>query len=313
MGRGAVDDSVKGVCGVCGALVFMATVIMVGCSFDTLDPLTAGIEFNSINKQIGTERAYTAGRYYLGLGREFLEFPMDFQLIEYSSASDADEPPLTARSDNVQLTLECSLQYTLMLDKLVTIYEKYQTGYHEKFVKIALSAIKNTAVGFAPADFYENRLEVGLALERAVRAALFRENAIVHDFQLRRVSLPLANEVAIIGKSISLQSQKTASHQFLTNRINADRDVIAGTEDALARVFQANRTREATVLVQQALARGTELKVSAQSSAYEYIKTELSFDTPELMRLLWLKGLRNIDPAAQVAVGFDVASVRAAG
>lgn len=107
MGRGAeMDSGVKVACSMCGSLVYLATVIMVGCSFDTLDPLTAGIEFNSINKQIGSERAFTSGRYYLGLGREFLEFPMQHQLIEYSEAEGADEPPLTARSDNVQLTLE---------------------------------------------------------------------------------------------------------------------------------------------------------------------------------------------------------------
>lgn len=198
-----------------------------------------------------------------------------------------------------------------MLDKLVIIYNKYQTAYHEKFVKIALSAIKNTAVNWKPADFYEKRLEVGLAMERAVRAALFRENAIVHDFQLRRVSLPLANEVAIIGKSISLQSQKTASHQFLTNRINADREVIAGREDALARVFQANRTREASVLVQQALAKGTQLKVDSQSEAFGRLKADLGLNTGELMRLLWIKGIREIDEDSTLAIGFDGISVRA--
>lgn len=292
----------------CCSGVFMAIVIMVGCSFDTLSPLEAGVEFNSISKQITEGRAYTAGRYWLGLGREFLVFPMDFQMIEFSNEPNADEPPLVARTDNVQIELECSLQYTLKLDKLTTLFKTHQFNYHNRFVKIALSVIKNTAVLFEPAAFYESRDEVSLALERALRAALFRENAIVHDFQLRKVTLPSQNEAVIIRKSVSIQEQDTAQHLLTRDFINSERLVVGVEQDELARVFQANKTSEATIIRESAKATGKGIELDSQSDAFKVLKERLGLDSDQLLRYLWLRSLRDIK-GTKVAVGFDSATM----
>lgn len=310
-GRGGEDEA-KGACACCCSLVFMASIIMVGCSFDTLDPLTAGIEFNSVSKKIATDRVYTSGRYFLGLGKEFLEFPMNFQNIEYSQAPDADRPPLVARSSKGQISLECSLQYTLKLDRLVTIYSLYERNYHQKFVEIAQNAIKNRASEVLPEDFYERRRDVSLAIERELRTALLRENAIIHDFQLRSVTLPAQNEQKIIDSVVAVQRAATATNSQQQNLIRAQETVITAAEDQQRRFFQSNKTREATILTQTAAAQGKALELDAQSSVFTELKERLGFSSSQLLRYVWLKTLRDLPHGAAVTVGFDAATINVA-
>lgn len=49
-------------------------------------------------------------------------------------AADADEPALVMEQS--QVTIECSMQYTLKLDKLTDIYAAYELRYHDKMVKV---------------------------------------------------------------------------------------------------------------------------------------------------------------------------------
>lgn len=289
----------------------MASVIMVGCAFDTLDPLTAGVEYNTVSKQITADRVYTSGRYFLGLGRAFLEFPMNFQVIEYSTAADADEPPLIARSIKGQIVIECSLQYTLQLDRLVTVYRNYELQYHEKFVKIAQNAIKNKASEFDPDQFYQQRILVGQEMEREVRTALLRENAIVHDFQLRKVELPQQNEQKIIDKIVAVQKVKTAGHVQDQERIKGQTTVVTALETQKIQIFQANQTRAATIITQTAAAQGKAVQLGSQSKAYAVLQQGLGLSVAELLRYIWLGNLRSNMAGSTLAVGFKSATLSA--
>lgn len=57
-------------------------------------------------------------------------------LLLSTSAEDADEPPLHARSKNGQVTIDCSMQYSLPLTSIQTIYTSYSLAYHDKLLKV---------------------------------------------------------------------------------------------------------------------------------------------------------------------------------
>lgn len=302
-----VDKSVAACLGVvCGAL-YMASVIMIGCSFDTLDPLHAGIEFNTVNKQINQDQVFLSGRYFLGLGKAFLEFPRNEQTIDFSTSSDADEPALLM--ERSQVTVECSMQYVLKLDKLTAIYSAYELNYHDKMVKEATNAIKNTASDYDVAKFYQERRTVSAEMEAAVRVALERENAILTDFQLRKIGLREQNEQDVIRKIVTAEDQRTALNLRQVDQITAETTVIAGEADQLIAIFQAEKQRNATVLEEQAAATAKAVTISSEASAFNIIKTALGFSQDELLQYLWIKKLRSLPATAKLLVGFDDAAI----
>ena len=63
-----------------------------------------------------------------------VDTPSPFQNIDFSNDPDADEPALVM--ERSQVTIDCSMQYTLKLDKLTNIYSAYELNYHDKMVKV---------------------------------------------------------------------------------------------------------------------------------------------------------------------------------
>lgn len=305
-----VDEDKAKICAGCCGVLYLASIIMVGCAFSTLGPLDAGIEMNTATKSIDATRVYTSGRYFLGLGRAFLQFPRNFQTIEYSSSADADEPPLTARTNAGQITLDCSLQYTLVLENLVDIYQTYELTYHSKFVKIAQNRIKLIASTFEPQAFYTQRKEVTKQMFAALVKDLATENVVVHDFQLRKVTLPSANENKIIDKLIAAERQRTAQNQQQENEIVAQTTVISGEQDRLIRIFTANKMREATIVTQNSVAQAKAISLSSQTKVFNVLKSDLGLSSPQLMKYLWLKQLRDVPSTATMAIGFKDATVK---
>lgn len=276
---------------------------MIGCSFDTLDPLTAGIEFNTVSKSINKDQVFTSGRYFVGLGKAFLEFPRSYQNIDFSSAPDADEPPLVM--ERSQVSIDCSLQYTLILRNLTSIYAAHELRYHDKMVKEATNAIKNVASDYEPTKFYQDRRNLAMEMKEAVTTALRRENAIVHDFQLRKVSLKPQNDIDVIRKVVLAEEQRTALNIRQKEDIIAATTVIAGIQDQLISIFQSEKQRNATIILENANAKAKEINLKSQTNAYEVLRASLGFSRDELLQYLWIQQLRNMPASSNVFIGFD--------
>lgn len=292
----------------CCAVLYLASIIMVACSFDTLEPLDAGIEYNTATKGINADQVYTSGRYFLGLGKAFLRFPRNYLNIEFSNSASADEPPLVM--ERTQVTVECSLQYTLSLDNLTTIYANNALNYHDKMVKEATNAIKNVASDWEAQKFYQDRRAAAAEMMAAARAALATQNGELRDFQLRKVTLKAQNEADVIRKMVTAEAQRTARNDQLRNEITAQTTVIAGEQDRLIAIFQANKTREANIITQQADATAKAVELNGQSSAFAVLKNGLGFSQPELLKYLWLQQLRTLDASTKLVVGFEDATIK---
>ena len=138
-------------------------------------------------------------------------------------AADADEPALVMEQS--QVTIECSMQYTLKLDKLTDIYAAYELRYHDKMVKEATNAIKNSVSDYLPAKFYQERRQVAQEMQDAVATALDGQNAVLQDFQLRRVTLRPQNDDDVIRKIVTAESQRTALNVQKQKEIDAQKTV----------------------------------------------------------------------------------------
>lgn len=292
----------------CCSVLYLVSIILVGCSFDTLGPLEAGIEFNTATKSINADQVFTSGRYFLGLGKAFLKFPRNFINIEYGSSATADEPALIM--ERTQVTIECSLQYTLSLEDLTTIYSNNNLQYHDKMVKEATNAIKNVAADYEPNVFYEQREFVAQQMHDAAKLALATQHGELRDFQLRKVTLKAQNEEDVIRKIVTAESQRTAINVQAQNKVTAATTVIVGEQDRLISIFQANKTKEATILTETAEANAKTVRLDSQTSVFSTLKQQIGFSQEELLQYLWLKRVKSLPTSSRLLVGFDDATVK---
>jgi len=106
----------------CGYFVLVCTIVGVGLyggSFKTLGPNDAGLMYNTITKQVTLTKIYTPGRYFLGLGRDFIKFPTGLQTIEWAGGAStglkcSDGCLMSVSTvDGLSMYLEVSFQFRL--------------------------------------------------------------------------------------------------------------------------------------------------------------------------------------------------------
>jgi hypothetical protein len=282
-------------------LAFFLGSIFTGVSFSIMDPLEYGIAYNTVSKGIDAGRVYTSGRYYLGVARSFLRFPATRQTITFEPGGDSAS--LVVRIAQGQVTVDCSLQYSLDPYQLITLYRNYERNFHGRYVSLATSTIQSAMQGVDLADFYQNRSLVQAVTLTALRTAFAAQFSVCHDFQLRRVALPAQNEQTIINKLVSEQHTKTVQNVQLQQAIVAQTNVVEGEIQLEVDLFRANMTRQATVIAQAAAAYAKQARVNAESGVYPMLAGTLSFNNSELLRYLYLKGVKGM-ASGSVAAGF---------
>ena len=113
--------------------------------------------------------------------------------------------------------------------------------YHRRLVTIASSTVQTTLQQLSVNDFYTNRTLVQTLAETSLKTALAAQYVIFHDFQLRKVTLPSANEAQIVQKIISEVRQVTASIVQTQQQVDAQTTVLVGQIDQEITVFVANK------------------------------------------------------------------------
>lgn len=110
--------------GCCGCLT-LTTIIMFAMSWSSLDFQEYGLDYNGWRQTVTTSAA-GSGRYFLGVGHEFLVFPKVYQTIEYSEMADTTGPAVQSRTkDGVEVILSVSFQYQLLQENIHDLFQAY--------------------------------------------------------------------------------------------------------------------------------------------------------------------------------------------
>ena len=117
----------------CGALFYAFFYFFI---FDTLEPNEWGIAYSRTSVSIDSSRVYGGGRHYIGLFSYFIKFPTTLQSIEFSNRTSATSAPLRTRTkEGLSLNLHISFQYRLLDDELVQLFERWNVGYEQSFIR----------------------------------------------------------------------------------------------------------------------------------------------------------------------------------
>ena len=160
------------------SVVYIISVIFFSNSFLTLSPLEMGIARNNIASNIDKTRVYTAGRYFMGLGKEFIIYPTTVQQL--------DLPGIYAPTlDRQTVKIDIKLQYKLAPANLVNLYLKRNMAYGTFYRNVVTQTAKEICKEFETIpDFYTKRVEISQAIEDKVREQLEAEYAELVAFQV---------------------------------------------------------------------------------------------------------------------------------
>ena len=256
--------------GGCFCALLIAGAIMIGCSFGVLGPTDMGLDYDSINIRINEVDLFENGRYFIGLGHEFIIFPKRLKTIRMSDQASSGggegeegeervTSQLLARTmDGLPVTLDLSFQYRLMpsAESLVKLYKDFQTDYESAYIRIARNVLRDVAADYQAFNYFYNRSVISSAMRGSLDVALMQHSATVQSFQLLNILLPPRFSSAIEETEIARQEIENAGYQ----------QAVSITE-ANTRVREAERQAKIILLAANATAANITLQASAINCA----------------------------------------------
>ena len=263
--------------GGCFCALLIAGAIMIGCSFGVLGPTDMGLDYDSINIRINEVDLFENGRYFIGLGHEFIIFPKRLKTIRMSDQASSGggegeegeervTSQLLARTmDGLPVTLDLSFQYRLMpsAESLVKLYKDFQTDYESAYIRIARNVLRDVAADYQAFNYFYNRSVISSAMRGSLDVALMQHSATVQSFQLLNILLPPRFSSAIEETEIARQEIENAGYQQAVSITEANTRVREAERQAKIILLAANATAANITLQARAIISAAELRALA--------------------------------------------------
>jgi prohibitin 1 len=188
--------------------------------------------------------------------------------------------------EGVTVKLEASLQYSLMPDKAVEVYQKIGIDYPEKVVKPQFrSAARNTTVNFEAKDLYTGtRTVVELNLEKETGDALEARGIHCDKVLLRKMELPPMIKASIDQKMVADQKAQAMEFELKSAQQEAKKKQIEAVAIANAKM-EAMKVELETAEME---ARKKQIEAEATAKAQDTIRKTLD---ESYVRYLWVQAL----------------------
>ncbi|GMH53973.1 hypothetical protein TL16_g01575 [Triparma laevis f. inornata] len=283
--------------------IYIILIILFSSSFSTLEPLQMGIARNNIASSVDKDKVYMGGRYFLGLGKEFVIYPTTAQTIEMFNVQ-------AATKDKQSVYLDLAFQYKLTPSKLVDLYSERQQGYDSFYRREVEEDIKEVTVLWNTIpDFYEKRVQIASDMKDKVQTMLAINSAELVSFQLRSIGLLQATETKIIETLVSEQEELTEQIIQQTTVVRAEKEEYATAAAAEVKVINSEANAKGIAISADSEAKAFKLVTDAQSSKLAKIEEGLGLGSPgKLLTYMWYTGLGLNSEKTKLIVNPDAVS-----
>jgi len=279
-------------------------VILLCMSFDTLEYQEIGINYSWISETV-EPRAYTSGRYYLGLGNHFIKFPKQVKSITFVDdvTGQTQGPALQSRTkDGLNVRLEVSFQYRLLISDVYSLYTTLGAKYEQTFVRMAIEQLTTAATMHNAHYFFTNRTviseEMHLMLKKHFKEHAFAE---VPFFQLRTVHLPNEFEDAIKETQVKQQEIQIATLEQKTNRVSYQTNVLKAEQAVKVMQNQAAAEAASIAAANEAYCEQYKVTQNLQSEALKTLMGAAGWDSQQLLEYLRIRAVRD-HPAERTTI-----------
>lgn len=294
---------------ICGCITFIVllvtSIILLVCSFSSLEPNEVGIEYNANTLSINKDELFTSGRHFLGLGHSFIVYPKTLQQVRFAFTS-TDKPIEARTKDGLRVNIELAFNFRLVtsITDLTAVYLDFgemgptTTAYK----RIARNWVRAVAANFTAFEFFFNRTEFQSRLQIVLNSRLREAHASVDSLQLLGVHMPDRFDNARIEQETAVQGIAQAAEQKLVAKINADTSVAKARQEAQVIVFEAESRAAELRLNADAQVESLRARYLAEREGYANLATTLGLNVDQLLAYIWLDAMQEGTADATVKV-----------
>jgi len=292
----------------CLCVVLFIAIFLFSFSFDVIEPTNVAILSDSVSKTIADDVVYGPGRYFIGLGKSFIKFPISWIIVDFSN--DDDElggPSLQVQLNEGQaLTIDVSFYYRVDEQNIHKLYNVTGTNYSPLIVRKSQEIIKNVAADFITTEFFSLREAIVSAMQYELNRQLHAQYYVyVPSVSLRNVKLPAQLETALVDKVIADQLKKTAETQRNVTLIQAETQVIQALAQANVSTILQVANSNSFQTIQNAQSQAKKVLIDAQNLAFNALKTALFVNNSQLFNYLYTERISQAAAGSTIYVGFD--------
>jgi len=226
LGRGRGRDGGAVVAGGCFCVVLITSIILLACSFGSVDETDVCLSYNTITRVVDEVPVEEPGTYFTGVDHGFLCFPKLVQTIEFAGTagaaavdgSGANGPALHTRTmEGLDIELDMSIEYRLIPGELKMLFDKVNMEYLPFYEQLAASSLRNTVSKNPAENFLNNqRTNVSTQMRFDLNERLQPFHATVITVNMRSVNLPDEFELAIQAvESVRLEQRQAETERGL--------------------------------------------------------------------------------------------------
>lgn len=277
----------------CGGLALLLIIILVPASVGYIDYYEYGLNQFKITRSVDTERVYSPGRYFIGLGHGFIKYQRDAHLVildglSVFSAGTNDE------SIGLEFKVDVGFTFLLIEEEIGALHKELAKNYQSIIESRAKDAIKNEAVSVTFTEYFKNRKEIEARFKQAIKKRWTdppKLHCTIDQFHLGRIQIP--ESVAIKQLEAQIQNERNGKESFdqqaqlereqtavEVNVIDLETQLVLRKANAEANLLRAKAQSEAERIQALANINGTRVLLESaginneeQLSAFTYIRT----------------------------------------
>ncbi|KAL4470381.1 hypothetical protein ABPG74_011992 [Tetrahymena malaccensis] len=289
----------------CVITTLICLIFVIICSFSSLQVNEYGLDYSSISKTI-SQTPFEAGVHFLGIGHHFLIFPKTVINIEFSNERGASAGMIMGRTqDGLQVNLEISFQYKLIVKDLYNLYTRFGLKYEQVFVYQSIDILQEMATKYTASDFFTDRFNIGTEMQNKLNEYFQKEFcSSVEFFQLRKVDLPDKFEHSIQETEVQKQSISKAQAQKQKIEVELSTKLMEAEYQATVVKNLAKGDAQSIKYDGESKAKAFQEVQDAYGLQYKHIKDDLQFDNLSLTKYMKSKIIREYE-GNQLIVNLD--------
>ena len=238
------DNQVGGTLSVVGAVIMAIAFVIVPFSFRTVDAGQVAVV-----KHLGqVKEVKTAGTYFdIWITNTYMRYDSTVQNVDIATAAYS--------SDAQTMTINMTLQYQIVTDKVTDIVSQYGSleTLQNRIQSVATEKTKSVLSAYKAMDIIADRAAMSPAVEAAIKDAIGEGYYVnVHAVVLTNIDFSDAFELAVEEKMIAEQAKLKAEYENQTKIAQAEAEAEARLKEAEAQVEIAEAEAEALMIKAEA-------------------------------------------------------------
>eukprot|EP00948_MAST-09A_sp_MAST-9A-sp1_P002978 g2978.t1 len=295
------EEDLWGIIGL-GLFVLAVSIGLISASVGVVEPHNVALLYNKNTELIIGPNVWQAGRWFIGYGRTFIQYPKHMFTLEfedYTSHSEFSRPVVARTRDGLSVQLKLNAYLKFPKDDfaaLKNIYSTFADRPERGLYRMGHAAFQQTAAKYASFSYFNNRTIIAEELRSNFQERLKAYKIEVAALHLLNMELPTAFENAIQATINAEQDIIKAQYEQEATRIVADTDKEVATAQAQIDLLKAYANSNITYINALAQSKITSKKLVEQSGAYKDVMTKLTakypdFDTNDLLTYIWLESV----------------------